>query len=307
MLNKDQYNEDVYNDYYAQEVRGAEISTKESGGSNKKIVIILVLLLLISVVGYFGFKSMNSSAQIEETTTNKSNTALEGEESKDAKKSINTPIETPEESIQADRIAEQVEESISSSDNSNEKMNPEDIANIVKMVMMKMNKEKAKGSSTEPSTPPSPANLENQEKDNELIQSLSTTDVDSLSSISEDDDKKKPTLSKDVDIYNKVVLKEGKSDNSDALSQLSDEISSVIDSEDSKPTDNNNYTASITKEVETRQKEMRYYIVKKGDNLGKIAKRFYGNVMDFKKIYEANPDILRRPDKVYIGQKLRIP
>jgi nucleoid-associated protein YgaU len=52
---------------------------------------------------------------------------------------------------------------------------------------------------------------------------------------------------------------------------------------------------------------MRYVIVKKGDTLGKIAKRVYGNVMDYKKIYEANPDILRRPDRIYIGQKLRVP
>ena len=52
---------------------------------------------------------------------------------------------------------------------------------------------------------------------------------------------------------------------------------------------------------------MRYITVRKGDTLGKIAKRVYGNVMMYKKIYEANPDILRRADKIYIGQRLRVP
>jgi len=296
MLNKDEYNQEEYNDYYAQEVRGAEISAKESEGSGKKIVIILVLLLIIAGVGYFGFKSMNSATPTKTTTDKTKNISKVEEPSK-----IDTSVETKKESTQADKIAEQVEESIvSSNDNNNKKMNPEDIANIVKMVMMKINKEKVNNK------PAVEVNTKNQAEDTQLIESLSGTDVDSLSSISEDDDKKKPTLSKDIDIYNKVVLKEGNSDSNDALSQLSDEISNVIDSEDSTPT-NNNYTASISKEVETRQKEMRYYIVKKGDNLGKIAKKFYSNVMDYTKIYEANPDILRRPDKIYIGQKLRIP
>jgi len=47
-------------------------------------------------------------------------------------------------------------------------------------------------------------------------------------------------------------------------------------------------------------------VVKKGDTLGKIAKRAYGNAMAYKKIYQANPEVTR-PDRIYIGQKLRIP
>jgi nucleoid-associated protein YgaU len=49
------------------------------------------------------------------------------------------------------------------------------------------------------------------------------------------------------------------------------------------------------------------YVVKSGDSLSKIAKNEYGNANDWKRIYEANKDILKDPDKIFPGQKLKIP
>jgi nucleoid-associated protein YgaU len=49
------------------------------------------------------------------------------------------------------------------------------------------------------------------------------------------------------------------------------------------------------------------YEVVAGDSLSKIAKREYGNANEWKRIYEANQDILKNPDKIYPGQKLKIP
>ncbi len=49
------------------------------------------------------------------------------------------------------------------------------------------------------------------------------------------------------------------------------------------------------------------YEVKPGDSLSKIAKRVYGNASDWKKIFEANTDVLKDPDKIFPGQKLKIP
>jgi nucleoid-associated protein YgaU len=304
MLNKDEYNQDEYNNYYAQEVRGAEISNIESENSGKKIVIILLLLLIIAVVGYFGFKSMNFSTQDTTTTDNSKGISKVEEESKEIKNIIDTPIKVSKEPTQTDKITKQLEKSIASLDSSSEEMNSEDIANLIKIVMIKMNKNKKKESIDNSSTP---TNKEERIEETQLMKSLSNADVDSLSSISKDDDEKKSTLDEDIDIYNKVVLKENTSKNNDALSQLSDELSSVIDTESSAPTANNSYTESITQEVEIRKQEMRYYIVKDGDTLTKIAKRFYGKGMEYNKIYQANPDILRRPDKISIGQRLRIP
>jgi nucleoid-associated protein YgaU len=49
------------------------------------------------------------------------------------------------------------------------------------------------------------------------------------------------------------------------------------------------------------------YEVKSGDSLSKIAKREYGDANAWKAIFEANKDILKDPDKIYPGQKLKIP
>ena len=49
------------------------------------------------------------------------------------------------------------------------------------------------------------------------------------------------------------------------------------------------------------------YVVKSGDSLSKIAQHEYGNANEWKRIYEANRDILKDPDKIYPGQKLKIP
>ena len=53
--------------------------------------------------------------------------------------------------------------------------------------------------------------------------------------------------------------------------------------------------------------ESKTYTVKSGDTLGKIAKEFYGNAMEYPKIFEANKPMLSDPDKIYPGQVLRIP
>jgi nucleoid-associated protein YgaU len=44
-----------------------------------------------------------------------------------------------------------------------------------------------------------------------------------------------------------------------------------------------------------------------GDTLSKISKQFYGNPNDYMKIFDANKPMLKDPDKIYPGQKLRVP
>ena len=51
----------------------------------------------------------------------------------------------------------------------------------------------------------------------------------------------------------------------------------------------------------------RTYTVVKGDSLSKIAKQFYGNANQWKKIYEANKDVIKNPDLIYPGQTFKIP
>jgi len=49
------------------------------------------------------------------------------------------------------------------------------------------------------------------------------------------------------------------------------------------------------------------YEVVGGDTLSKIAKKFYGDANKYMKIFEANKDQLKDPDKIKVGQKLNIP
>lgn len=53
--------------------------------------------------------------------------------------------------------------------------------------------------------------------------------------------------------------------------------------------------------------ESQYHDVVSGDTLSAIAKKYYGDANQYNKIFEANKPMLSHPDKIYVGQKLRIP
>ena len=53
--------------------------------------------------------------------------------------------------------------------------------------------------------------------------------------------------------------------------------------------------------------ESQYHDVVRGDTLSGIAKTYYGNAGNYPAIFEANKPMLSHPDKIYPGQKLRIP
>jgi nucleoid-associated protein YgaU len=49
------------------------------------------------------------------------------------------------------------------------------------------------------------------------------------------------------------------------------------------------------------------YTVKSGDTLSKISKQFYGDANEYMRIFYANRDKLRDPNKIQVGQQLTIP
>ena len=49
------------------------------------------------------------------------------------------------------------------------------------------------------------------------------------------------------------------------------------------------------------------YEVKSGDNLSKISKQFYGDPNEYMRIFYANREQLKDPDRIQVGQKLVIP
>lgn len=60
-------------------------------------------------------------------------------------------------------------------------------------------------------------------------------------------------------------------------------------------------------EVTNPEPEAQYHDVVRGDTLSAIAKKFYGDANKYPQIFEANKPMLSDPDKIYPGQKLRIP
>ena len=59
--------------------------------------------------------------------------------------------------------------------------------------------------------------------------------------------------------------------------------------------------------VRAPEPESQWHTVVSGDNLSKIAKKFYGDPNKYPVIFEANKPMLKHPDKIYPGQVLRIP
>ena len=50
-----------------------------------------------------------------------------------------------------------------------------------------------------------------------------------------------------------------------------------------------------------------YHVVAQGETLSHIAKQYYGDARLYPQIFEANRDLLKTPDRIRVGQKLRIP
>lgn len=59
--------------------------------------------------------------------------------------------------------------------------------------------------------------------------------------------------------------------------------------------------------VANPEPEAQYHDVVRGDTLSAIAKKYYGDANKYPVIFEANKPMLTHPDKIYPGQKLRIP
>jgi nucleoid-associated protein YgaU len=321
MLNQDEYNQEEYNNYYRQEVEGAEVgnSDEESRGLMSKLIILLVLLAL-AIAGYFRYKAMNnlstddidSSLQVSSESSLPQSVQDEPEEVKAKVDVIDIPKAPeltkeikavkiakvkPTKSIQA-TVTSEVKKAVATQ----EKMSPEEVVAVVTAVMQQMNQEKSLDTSTQSIA---------MKEDDTLISKLTISEVDSVSAnlikelenINISEHKEIENTKKQVDVYNKVNVQDVSG--LDTLSKLSKEINLVM-KENISNDSTANYTKSLKSEVDIRKNEMRIIVVRKGDTLGTIAKRAYGNAMEYKKIYKANPE-LTRPDRIYIGQKLRIP
>lgn len=51
----------------------------------------------------------------------------------------------------------------------------------------------------------------------------------------------------------------------------------------------------------------RTYTVVKGDTLSRIAKEYYGDANQWRRIFEANRDVIENPNLIKPGQVLKVP
>lgn len=58
---------------------------------------------------------------------------------------------------------------------------------------------------------------------------------------------------------------------------------------------------------ETLASDDEFYIIQKGDTLWKIAEKTYGNGAKYTSIVEANKEVIKDADKIFPGQKIRLP
>lgn len=68
-----------------------------------------------------------------------------------------------------------------------------------------------------------------------------------------------------------------------------------------------NQAAPTAATGQAAEAQSKFYQVKPGDTLSKIAKEMYGDANKYGAIFEANKPMLSDPDKIYPGQALRIP
>jgi len=204
-----------------------------------------------------------------------------------------------------------VEKAITTVASSSKKnLSQEELSKIAQLVAQELAKSKQKidvaSSSTKVATTSS-------KKDDALVASLQKAESDTLNDTIVDTSNVKQSgkvsasSNKKVDTFNKVVV-EKKSGGDDELSKLSAEIDTILQSEDVKKEEKNlQYKKAFDKEANLRASELRFIVVRRGDTLSSIANRAYGRASAYGKIYRANPDLVKNPNRIYVGMKLRVP
>ncbi len=246
-----------------------------------------------------------------------------------------SPTNTAPVTTQADTIAPPQPAKAKPAKKSSTHLATEDIATIVQMVMAQMQKNQPKASppsetmqlpkpsrpqqKVRPVKPPETpkvrqaaapeASAPTGELDS-MIRTLESADVDTV-------EEHQPVLTarntkgltqarasksrpKANDNFNKVVV----DDSGDDFSQLSSEVDQLVQ-EERLP--ESNYEKKMKQEVAERQNEMRTIVVREGDTLMAIAKKAYQDSSKYLKILQANPGIIKNPDRIFVGQVLRVP
>jgi nucleoid-associated protein YgaU len=320
------------------------IIVQESGGDKKFLYTLIIILVVLFIIAlgviafisgkYFGNKDSNNEQNIVAAKVSKpiNSTNIQKAAATPASKTIKEEIEVAKNSnsnsvseleklVQEQEQATKVEPKIAkpkpvekkqkeqsaiakaaSAATGGKALSSEELAKIAQLVAQELAKSKTQTTNTS-STQSS--------KDDALIASLQSAQTDTLKTQNVDTsnvkDSKVNTSSKKVDTFNKVVVKE-QAGGDDEIAKLSSEIDSILQS--SEVTDKEKslkYGKELKQEISSREREMRFIVVRQGDTLSSLAYKAYGRASAYKKIYQANPDLVKNPNRIYIGMKLRVP
>lgn len=59
--------------------------------------------------------------------------------------------------------------------------------------------------------------------------------------------------------------------------------------------------------VPGQTERVEYYVIQKGDTLWALAQKYYGKGAEHPRIFEANREVIKDPDLIFVGQKIRVP
>ena len=275
-------NNDYYNSYKKELAELEAYRKEESTQKVIRFILYFLIIFLFIVTVFYLYKYFNP-------IITKQNSFLQQETLTSKNKPLPNIVIREEELPQSIQLLEsnvEKRENISSNPTNNQKssiknthkavssMSEQDIALIVKIIMSQMNAKVEK---------PLEQQLEEVSEQKFVNKDLKKTNH-----------------------YNKIILTENeiKDIKNSSLMQLKSSLNNIINE---LVLVDSNYTKALKNELLSRKNEMRIMIVREGDTLSKIAKRAYGNNADYKKILSANPEIIKNPNQIFVGQRLRIP
>lgn len=318
---------------------GAPIIVQEGSGDKKILYILLIALLVlfilaIGLIAFLGGKYFSQdraganaksavvapvktvtakSEAVTDTTAQASKNEVSDLEKmvkeEEAKQSENNTAQPKVAAVKKPTAQEQAIQSAATA-TTGKALSQADLAKIAALVAQELAKSKAAAPKSTSATPKATV----KQDDAALAAALESAQTDTLKNEKTAAPQKltanvKAGSNKKVDTFNKVVVGEN-GGGDDEVSKLSQEIDSILQS-DEVAKNQSKETVTLKKELQaeadTRQAEMRFIVVKKGDTLSSIANRAYGRASAYTKIYAANPDIVRNPNRIYIGMRLRVP
>lgn len=113
----------------------------------------------------------------------------------------------------------------------------------------------------------------------------------------------------DIRVPKALVTSEGRVDTAvllaDLVAKATREKGGAV--EEARPVGGDGVEVRMVQKADGAIEQYQFYTVQRGDSLGAIAVRFYGDINRFMQVYEANRMILSSPDLIRVGQRLVIP